>query len=284
MLDINAMRNKDDNSQPSQLKDKSFDEAIREFVASCSRWYYTPYNELHHDFERWYHDKGDILAFVLYTGLLELIVGILEELYDYSYEDKTIFNEEGFPIGLFKETYINYCLYKYIHAKTTTESEYYKMRAEQGFGCTLEEELARRNSEDPSFEIVGAAYSTGTVAEQLYENTKLWGVDPDSQYSFVTYWRTSVDMPEDLVKDLIMFMTEFRDYIDIADICTMCADFMHTAYTLVTKYDIFADITIDNIHKILMMALLFRCYLDQQRQLESWSQQNQMREENYLLW
>ena len=265
MLDINAMRNKGDNSQLSQLKDKSFDEALREFVASCSRWYCEPYNKLHRDFERWYRDKGDILAFVLYTSMLKLIVEILEILYSYFYEDKTIFNEEGFPIGLFKETYINYCLYKYIHAETTTENEYYKMRAEQGFGCTLEEELARRNSEDPSFKIMGAAYSEGTVVEQLYEDTKLWGLDSDSQYSFVTYWRTSVDMPEDLAKDLITFMTEFRDYIDIADICTMCADFMHTAYNLVTEYNIFAATAIDDIHKLSMMALLFHCYLDQQR-------------------
>ncbi len=281
--DINAMRNKGGNSLVSQLKDKSFDEALREFVASCSRWYCTPYNELHRDFERWYRDKGDILAFVLYTGLLELIVGILEELYDYSDEDKTIFNKEGFPIGLFKETYINYCLYKYIHAKTTTESEYYKMRAEQGFGCTLDEEVIRRDMENPMRKMERISPEEPPAAETLYEDTKLWGVDPGSQYSFVTYWRTSVDMPGDLVKDLIMFMTEFRDYIDIADICTMCADFMHTAYTLVTKYDIFADITIDNIHKILMMALLFRCYLDQQRKQEEWHQQNQMGEGGHLL-
>lgn len=273
--DINAMRNKGDNSQLSQLKDKSFDEALREFVTNCSQWYCAPYYEVNSNFDKWWQDKGDILAFVLYTGMLELLVRVLENPGSYNYEDKTIFNEEGFPIGLFKEIYINYCLYKYIHAKTITESEYYKMRVEQGFGCTLEEELTRRNLEDP--------YSTGTVAEQLYEDTKWWGVNPKTQYSFVTYWRTSTDMPEDLVKDLITFMIEFRDYIDIADICTMYAHFMHTAYTLATKYNIFDDMTIDNMHKILMMALLFRCYLDQQRKRESWFQQNQMKEEGRLL-
>lgn len=64
----------------------------------------------------------------------------------------------------------------------------------------------------------------------------------------------------------------------------MSADiFMHAAYVLATKYKIFNEAGIDFMHKLSMMALRFRCYLDQQRKQESWFQQNQMREESHLL-
>ena len=93
-------------------------------------------------------------------------------------------------------------------------------------------------------------------------------------------------MPKDLIKVTATFVAALRDYIDIDTdaICPKGVDnLMQAAYSLTTKYKIFNEAGIESIHKSTMIALRFRCYLDQQRKQEVCYQQNQMREESHLL-
>ena len=248
-----------------RMKDMPFDKALMEFVTSCKRWYGLPYKEMQETLNVMSAEGSlEIMSHVIYTCVLNVLLGM--------------------PILLFKEIYINYCLYKYIHSEGEEAKEYYKMRAEQGFGCTLEEEVIRRAMEDPIGEMDNIYPEEPSAAETLYEDTKWWGLNPESQYSFVKYWKTSSNMPKDLIKVTATFVAALRDYIDIADICSMSAEtFMHAAYVLATKYKIFNEAGIESIHKLSMLALRFRCYLDQQRKQEVCYQQNQMREESHLL-
>lgn len=252
-------------------KGMSFDEALMEFVAECSRWIGCTYEDMQQDLSGLVADGSlNIMSHVLYTCVLNVLLEQLEYSGHYTINDKSVCDEEGMPILLFKELYINYCLYQYIHSDETEVKEYYKMRAEQGFGCTLDEEVIRRDMEDPVRRIERISPEEPAAEEILYEDTKMWGIDPESKYSFVTCWKTSSDMPKDLIEVLIMFMSTLRDYIDISDICSMSADtFMHTAYVLATKYKIFDEAGIDFMCKLSMMALRFRYYLDQQRKQES---------------
>lgn len=239
-----------------RMKDMPFDKALMEFVTSCKRWYGLPYKEMQETLNVMSAEGSlEIMSHVIYTCVLNVLLGM--------------------PILLFKEIYINYCLYKYIHSEGEEAKEYYKMRAEQGFGCTLEEEVIRRAMEDPIGEMDNIYPEEPSAAETLYEDTKWWGLNPESQYSFVKYWKTSSNMPKDLIKVTATFVAALRDYIDIADICSMSAEtFMHAAYVLATKYKIFNEAGIESIHKLSMLALRFRCYLDQQRSRESLFQQN----------
>ena len=248
-----------------RMKDMPFDKALMEFVTSCKRWYGLPYKEMQETLNVMSAEGSlEIMSHVIYTCVLNVLLGM--------------------PILLFKEIYINYCLYKYIHSEGEEAKEYYKMRAEQGFGCTLEEEVIRRAMEDPIGEMDNIYPEEPSAAETLYEDTKWWGLNPESQYSFVKYWKTSSNMPKDLIKVTATFVAALRDYIDIADICSMSAEtFMHAAYVLATKYKIFNEAGIESIHKLSMLALRFRCYLDQQRKQEVCYQQNQMRAESHLL-
>ena len=263
-----------------RMKDMPFDKALMEFVTSCKRWYGLPYKEIQETLNVMSAEGSlKIMSHVIYTCVLNIL---LEKLYpgDYAITDKTVCDEEGMPILLFKEIYINYCLYEYIHSEGTEAKEYYKMRAEQGFGCTLDEEAIRRAMEDQIGEMDNIYPEEPSVAETLYKDTKWWGLNPESQYSFVKCWEISSNMPKDLIKATTTFMSALRDYIDIDDICPKGVDnLMQAAYFLTTKYKIFNEAGIESIHKSTMIACGFRCCLDKQRQQESWSQQNQMRGE-----
>ena len=301
MLDINAMRNKKvvapeeeavmisqtfdgfqkacENQFFSLKKYKSFDEALSEFIVGCSSWYGASYNDLQNYIVVLLKDKGCIMAHVLYASILDLLLKELQHTGHYDFKDKTVFNERGIPVCFFKELYINYCLCQYINVENTEVKEYYKMRAEQGFGCTLEEEVIRRITGEPC-ERMNLDFSEEMAVEQLYEYTKSWGVGPSSQYSFVTYWKESTDIPEYIVDDLIIFMKELRDYMDITNSCTVCsADFMHVAYNLALYYAVLGKSMIFSMHNLLMMVLRFRCVLDEHRKVEACYQQNQMRGE-----
>lgn len=250
-----------------RMKDMPFDKALMEFVTSCKRWYGLPYKEIQETLNVMSAEGSlEIMSHVIYTCVLNVLLGM--------------------PILLFKEIYINYCLYKYIHSEGEEAKEYYKMRAEQGFGCTLEEEVIRRAMEDPIGEMDNIYPEEPSAAETLYEDTKWWGLNPESQYSFVKYWKTSSNMPKDLIKVTATFVAALRDYIDI-DIDAICPkgvdNLMQAAYSLTTKYKIFNEAGIESIHKSTMIACGFRCCLDKQRKQEVCYQQNQMREESHLL-
>ncbi len=267
-----------------RMKDMPFDKALREFVTSCERWCYTPYEDMQKNFEGTAAAGSlEIMSHVIYTGVLSALLDNFEYLSGYVITDNTVYDEEGMPILLYKEIYINYCLYEYIHSEGTEAKEYYKMRAEQGFGCTLDEEVTRRAMEDPMWRMDYISPEAPTAEEILYEGTKMWGVDPENQYSFVRGWETSTNMPQDFIKVATTFMSALRDYIDIADICSMSAEtFMHAAYVLATKYKIFNETCIESIHKLSMLALRFRCYLDQQRKQEAWHQQKSDEKRNLI--
>lgn len=238
-----------------RMKDMPFDKALMEFVTSCKRWYGLPYKEIQETLNEMSAEGSlEIMSHVIYTCVLNVLLGM--------------------PILLFKEIYINYCLYKYIHSEGAEAKEYYKMRAEQGFGCTLDEEAIRRAIEDPIGEIEHIYPEEPSAAETLYEDTKWWGLNPESQYSFIKYWETSSNMPKDLIKVTTTFMSALRDYIDI-DIDAICPkgvdNLMQAAYSLITKYRIFNEAGIESIHKSTMIACGFRCCLDKQRKQEAGS-------------
>lgn len=247
-----------------RMKGMSFDEALKEFVVECSRWCDTPYADMQKVLEGLAAERSlEIMSHVIYTGVLSVLLDNLAYRSGYVIADNTIYDEEDMPILLYKEIYINYCLYNYIHSEEAEVKEYYKMRAEQGFGCTLDEEALRRDMEDPMGKMEHIYTKELSAAETLYKDTKWWGVNPSSQYSFVRGWETSTNMPQDFIKVATTFMSALRDYIDIADICSMSVEtFMHAAYVLATKYKIFNEAGIESIHKLSMLALRFRCYLD----------------------
>ena len=199
------------NSSFLKRKDMSFDAALMEFVAECSRWRGRSYEEMLEDLEGLAAEGSlDIMSHVLYTCVLDVLLEQLEYPGRYTINDKSVCNEEGMPILLFKEIYINYCLYKYTHFVGAEAKEYYKMRAEQGFGCTLDEEVIRRDTEDSMRKIERISPEEPAAEEILYEDTKMWGIDPESRYSFVTCWKTSSDIPKDLIEVLITFMSALR--------------------------------------------------------------------------
>lgn len=132
----------------------------------------------------------------------------------YPAKDDSAFSKKGMTITLFREIYINYCLYQLINTDNEEYKAYYKMRAEQGFHRTLAEELATVDDDAV----------TDTPEEELYEYTKTWGLDESDQFSVVNYWKTETDMPEDLRRDLVKFMTTLRDYLQAEELYIVDSD------------------------------------------------------------
>lgn len=215
----------------SKRKAMSFADAHIEFVAKCMEWCCNSLSDARKIAESYERDGAlPILSYVVYTCVLSLLLEAFDYPGGYPAKDDSAFSKKGMTITLFREIYINYCLYQLINTDNEEYKAYYKMRAEQGFHHTLAEELATVDDDAV----------TDTPEEELYEYTKTWGLDESDQFSVVNYWKTETDMPEDLRRDLVKFMTTLRDYLQAEELYIVDSDnLIELLNNLINTYGIF---------------------------------------------